>query len=159
MVHLYIRSLSCSSLAQLETVDLSLDKTVFIFFTSKQIIMNAFQIVDKDNNPVPINELDKQAAEFWDVELRSRSYACPTINNTNWYDSIGWKIANPGRYATGWTQVKMDLLRLHLEDVAYALVSHTKPLSYEEILNSWKPYFDLIDHWASLGYQPKQIVQ
>lgn len=120
--------------------------------------MNAFQILDKDNNPIPINELDKQAAEFWNVTFDAKWYASPTEMGTNWYDSIGFNIAYPGKFTGGWDGVKIELITTNLQFAALNLI-HKKPTATTivSIIDHYKPYFDLIDHWANQGYQPKQI--
>jgi len=119
--------------------------------------MNAFQIIDKDNNPIPINELDKQAAAFWDEELHPKQYASPK-GKGNWFDTLGWHIAQQhsshfyGRNT--WNAVKLSMFI----GLSYDIVEQTNPAAYTQAqINYLKPYYDLIDHWASLGYQPKQI--
>lgn len=39
--------------------------------------MNAFQILDKEGNPVNMGELDKEAAAFWGKEVDPKHYAVP----------------------------------------------------------------------------------
>lgn len=64
--------------------------------------MSAFQIKNKNNSAIPINELDKEIAEFWGVECMERAYATsPKLmeqnsrlgRTCNWYDTIGLSIA------------------------------------------------------------------
>lgn len=138
--------------------------------------MNSFQILDKENNPISINQLDKEAAEFWDVEIQSKSYACPPndfpegtsefYSNPNWYDTIGWQIAYQGNYTSGWNNVATAMFNCNLEGF---MINH-KNKEQVEILNNetlyaklqatikfYEPYIALINHWQSLGYTPKQI--
>ena len=121
--------------------------------------MNAFQILDKNNNPIPLSELDKQAAEFWNVKLDPKWYASPTEMGSNWYDSIGWNIANQGHYTSGWKNIKISLITTAMESAAYQILMKSKEdESIKSIMDWYKPYYDLIDYWESLGYQPKQII-
>jgi len=142
----------------------------------------SFQILDKDNNAVAINELDKQAAEFWGKEVDKESYASPAKRKEgestvqflrreiNWFDTIGYQIHSPNcTYTTGWDNVKASLWSIQSTGMYKDLFNEKQ---YEdEDGKSWtsldirlqvtkeflKPFFDLIDHWASLGYIPKQI--
>ena len=66
-----------------------------------------FKILDKDNNAIPINQLDKEIAELWGKECDPKHYAVPRkrdtypegrkgqfdyITQSNWFDTIGWRI-------------------------------------------------------------------
>lgn len=100
--------------------------------------MKKFQILDKDNNPISINELDKEAALFWRKQVNEESYATPyhktkfenvnnlegddlkramclhsfeyEFKNSNWYDVIGWNIAYMSNYSSGWHGVATTIL-------------------------------------------------
>jgi len=120
--------------------------------------MNAFQILDKNNNPIPLSELDKQAAEFWDVELHPKQYAAPD-GKCNWYDLLGWNIAqqdNSKFYGIDkWKTVKLSMFI----NMSYDLLDMENPADYTVAqINYIRPYYALIDYWESLGYQPKQII-
>lgn len=127
--------------------------------------MNAFQILDSNNKAISINELDKQACQVWNRELSDREYACPSDeSHLNWFDMIGFKIANQSNYHTlgTWTNVKhtihMSILERKITDSKTGELS----LSQEDIdfvRQYIKPYIDLINHWESLGYIPLQIIQ
>lgn len=120
--------------------------------------MNAFQILDKDNNPIPINILDESAAKFWNQPVHPKWYASPSDISTNWKDAIGWYIANPGDYTSGWNNVKISLITTTMQSVAYEiLLGKIEDKSIKSIIKRHQSYFDLIDYWADLGYQPKQI--
>lgn len=75
--------------------------------------MNAFQILDKDNNPISIGQLDKEVCELTGNEIDPKHY-CSLGNRkdypegfkgdmeyhgktSNWYDTIGWMIAYEGK--------------------------------------------------------------
>jgi len=152
--------------------------------------MNSFQILDKENNPVQLNELDKIAAEFWGKEVQKKSYASPYKKRKdesnfefsfresagNWFDVLGWAIANQGNYTSGWTNVIMYLTQdLHLKMFKdtkdgsvdlYGFVTKDGQMHLEDEVEEqiygflyWvKPYIALANHFNSLGYSPKQIV-
>jgi hypothetical protein len=142
--------------------------------------MSAFKIQNSLGEAITINELDKEAAEFWHKEVKERQYANPTppfsnIDNlegieltkakakhisyeqNNWFDTIGWHIANPKcNYTSGWDNIKCSILVLHLEEFGtLPLVDQMERLQFA---NEYvKPYFELIDHWKTKGYKPIQI--
>lgn len=118
-----------------------------------------FQIVNKDNQAIAINELDNEACLFWQFECDAKWYASPKDQWGNWFDMIGYKIHNPidPNYTTGWDNVKHNMLLV-------SVGSFYKYVGNEEEMNKnmagvhayLKPYFELIDHWQSKGYQPKR---
>ena len=122
----------------------------------------AFQIVDKEGKAVTLSELDKQAAEVWGVEVDEKHYAAPTkdemkVSGLNWYDTIGFRIANPNqRWATGWKNVLNELFITcmngcaELEDEEL----HWQIVAAKEFM---KPYKQLINYWRAKGYEPKQV--
>src|SRR5688572_29988867 len=83
----------------------------------------SFQILDKENNPIDINILDKEACELWDKTYDDKSYASPAKKKegesaidfmrrdmTNWYDIIGYQIHNPNtNYTSGWDNIKASI--------------------------------------------------
>ena len=99
--------------------------------------MNKFQILNKDGKALTMAELDKDAAEFWGKEVHPKHYANPfpdkvaderasfaermkienenALNNvSNWFDIIGWSVANQGNYTTGWQNVVHTMLAENL---------------------------------------------
>lgn len=138
----------------------------------------SFQILDSNNVPVVINALDIEAAEFWNKPVDKKQYANPrplTGNefddamacSTNWFDMIGYNIHKPEieGYGDSWIAVKMSMFQVcfnyDLYDYFGTQKDHKTVEAVEKriqlILNRHKPYFDLIDHWQSKGYKPKQI--
>ena len=160
--------------------------------------MNKFQILNKENIALTIAELDKEAAEFWGKEVHPEYYANPfpdkkiskdasysdairiecenaRNNASNWYDIIGWNIANQGDYTYGWQNVVHTMVtqtlgerlvrlnkdepiklaefvgsgEIHLEDVYEKKLYAT--------LNYFKPFVNLINHWMAKGYIPVKI--
>jgi len=141
--------------------------------------MNAFQILNKEGQPISMNILDQEAAEFWQVKHDAKYYASPTEkSSSNWYDIIGWNIARQGNWTSGWANVVTTLMAESLgrclfqadknspiklaEFVGTDFIIHLEDKVEEEIaanLNFYRPYINLINHWIEKGYTPKQIVE
>ena len=160
--------------------------------------MNKFQILDKDAKALTMAELDKEAAEFWGKEVHPKHYANPFPdkiaderasfaermkierenawnNNFNWFDIIGWNIANQGTYTYGWQNVVYTMVTQSLGECLVCL-NKDEPIklaefvgdteihlesSWEEklysIINYYKPFIDLINHWMAKGYMPVKV--
>lgn len=123
--------------------------------------MNAFQILNKDNQPISLGELDQQAGLFWNQELDPKYYAQPDGNPLgNWFDTIGWGIAHPGNklyYGLNtWEPIKQQMFEVHTPSMIN-LSPEAAGVTCCKLFRGLKPYFDLMDHWSSLGYTPKQI--
>lgn len=143
----------------------------------------SFQILNSNNEAISLGLLDQEAAAFWGKELKDRQYANPTPLFTNdanlqgieltramaryefsqwsnWFDMVGWNIHHPQtNYTTGWDNVKCSMWAVQ----AYSLYKHIfgdeehLKLHIEAAKAYLKPYFDLVDHWASKGYTPVQV--
>lgn len=131
-----------------------------------------FQIHDKDGNAVDINILDKEACDLWGTEIDNKhkgKYASPSdipevkaqyfapeykgrysgelsywIERQNWFDWIGWKIAQGN---TSWEALKEEVLepyRKHGEEMMEYI--KTEP-------RIWG-FIELIALWESKGYIP-----
>ena len=160
--------------------------------------MNKFQILDKDANALTMAELDKEAAEFWGKEIDPKHYANPfpkkvadenaslsekmrvkyenAMNDTfNWFDVIGWNIANQGTYTYGWQNVVHTMVTQTLGECLVSL-NKDEPIKLAEfvgdteihlesnwekelysIINYYKPFIDLINHWMAKGYMPVKV--
>ena len=160
--------------------------------------MNKFQILDKDANALTMAELDTEAAEFWGKEVHPTLYANTfpdkkiskdtpyseavrierenAMNNvSNWFDVIGWNIANQGTYTYGWHNVVHTMVTEKLGECLVSL-RENEPIkiaefvgdteihlesSWEEALystlNYYKPFIDLINHWMAKGYMPVKV--
>lgn len=131
-----------------------------------------FQIHNKDDQAINLNELDKEAAEFWGKTLDKASYAYPTKgpdHTGNWFDVIGYQIHNPEtNYTSGWNNIKASLWSVQSTSMYDKLFDEKKYVDNDKEFTSLdialmvtkeflKPYFDLIDHWESKGYKPVQI--
>jgi hypothetical protein len=126
-----------------------------------------FQVLDKTGNAIAINELDRQAAEFWGVEVHKKRYACPKgygERMTNWFDIVGFAITQQGNYTRGWKNVALYLLESLSERIIdfdkkgikfIEMDSYTKKV--ESILEFYKPFFELMTYWDECGYTPKKL--
>lgn len=118
----------------------------------------SFQILDLNNKPISINELDKQAAIFWNKEIHPKEYATPLVIpeglslrerlnfiNTNWFDKIGWIISY--NQCNSWEEVITNLFKFFEE----------KGCDRKEVLENCpeiEKHHALITHWWSLGHKP-----
>lgn len=160
--------------------------------------MNAFKILDKNGKALTMGKLDKEAAEFWGKEVHPKHYTNPfpdkvasedaplsekiriesknALNNaSNWFDVIGWNIANQGKYTFSWRNVAHTMLAENLgeclinlyedEQIKIAEFVGDKELHLADnweiklfhTLNYYKPFVDLINHWSAKGYVPVKI--
>lgn len=129
----------------------------------------SFQIKNKNGEALTINDLDQEAATFWNKETHPKNYANPIPNtgdefkdamncSFNWFDIIGWHIHNNKanfykRYdnTITWDGVKESML-LNAIDVL-----KDKSEKLDLIREAYKPMLELIDHWSGKGYIPEQI--
>lgn len=116
----------------------------------------SFQIL-KNNEPLPINQLDKEAAEFWNKKPHNKQYAhpydyptngsfkermnCSWMLSNNWFDFIGYNIHYS--QATTWDEVRESISNIFDGDINNLVV---------------KPHMELITHWEELEYVPKYVV-
>lgn len=155
--------------------------------------MNEFQILNAEGEAISINTLDQEAAKFWGKPLDSKSYASPAKQregegeyqfmsremSANWFDQLGYAIANQGNYTSGWQNVALYMLDCSnylleedkdtvklctfnvtaFDGVPLATADLSKYLAMGLIvkLEYAKPYVDLMNHWQAKGYTPKQI--
>ena len=120
-----------------------------------------FQILDSNNSPISINLLDKEAAELWGMAVDAKYYASPSDSDfvENWFDTIGSEIHNP----EAWNQSsnKWDCVKIGLYTISFkfgALLPEEEFLKkYRSMVKYYKPFFDLIDHWAAKGYTAKRV--
>ena len=162
--------------------------------------MNAFKILDKNGKALTMGELDKEAAEFWGKEVHPKHYANPfpdkatdegaslskkiriesenALNNaSNWFDVIGWNIANQGKYTFSWRNVAHTMLAENLGECLINLyedeqikiaefvggrelhLADSWEIKLFHALNYYKPFVDLINHWMAKGYIPVKVEQ
>lgn len=160
--------------------------------------MNSFRILNANGQALTMAELDKEAAEFWGKKVHPKHYANPFPNKKvsegasfaekmrieyenarnnacNWFDVIGWNIANQGTYTYGWQNVVHTMVTENLGECLVSL-RENEPIkiaefvgdteihlesSWEEALystlNYYKPFVDLINHWMAKGYTPVKV--
>lgn len=110
-----------------------------------------FQILDTEGNALSMGELDKEAAEFFGVPYSEKKYAKPNPIATDWYNLIGYTIANSSyKGRLSWDDVVGHILRT----VAFATDS------FDELHNcimAYKPHIELCYHWKSKGYTPVSL--
>lgn len=115
----------------------------------------AFQIKDKQNNPISINKIDEEVAEFWGQEVHPKAYACPLNDGQrtmNWFDVVGYSIHSGVKWTSGWEGIKCRLLSFHTDDLA--LKSEEDQIAALKSTNKYlKPYMELIDYFKTKGYQ------
>ena len=126
--------------------------------------MNAFKILDKDNNPIAINQLDKEVCEIVGNEISPKSYCLLGKREdyesewkyisgcSNWYDTIGWMIASENKSFQDILDYYAEVMKEFIGDVDEDGVVVTLEYIY--------PYHTkLLNSWIEKGYQPKQIIQ
>jgi hypothetical protein len=145
--------------------------------------MSAFRVNDANGEAVDMHILDKEAAEFWGKELKEKEYANPSpifVNTqnlegkelmmaeldhqfyrtaSNWFDTIGYQIANPRvkvNYGKDphWDNVRNDLWITQMS--GYYDIEDTDELCKKTIASKryLQPYLNLIKHWEDKGYVP-----
>ena len=115
-----------------------------------------FQILDKNGNPIYICELDKEAAKEWGKEDDNEYYAYPGKNFAdNWFDKIGWAIANTEHY-NNWSALRRRMLSWELY---WNIEDFNTDLNESRIkaITRLQPFFNLIYVWEKKGYTPKRI--
>lgn len=156
--------------------------------------MKKFQILNQDGVALTMSQLDEEAAAFWGKEVYPKNYANPfpvvqpksdslmdrieaeqtNVRNSslNWYDIVGYTIANQGNYTTGWNNVINSLIS---ENLGRAIIGEQFELPefiqigdelhlprriemrINAVLNYFKPFINLIKHWESKGYTPISV--
>jgi len=131
-------------------------------------LSNCFQVLDKEGNAVTLKSLDEDACALWNCPYDSKYYASPGEFKENWYDSVGWNIANPLKYYSGWEDVLAAMINIHMKSTVNSDIQSNKvvPLTaltlakkYKEVLKYLAPYIALINLWKGKGYTPKQIIE
>ena len=125
--------------------------------------MNAFQILDKDNNPISINTLDLEVCNITGNEQDSKWY-CPLGNRkdydserkflryaNNWYDTIGWMIAANNKSF-------QDILDYYADTMKEFIGQPDEDGSIITLEVIYPYHTKLLNSWIEKGYQPKQII-
>lgn len=107
----------------------------------------AFQILNREGVAITLNELDREVAEFWGVEVSDNYYASPVGYLIDWKGTIGWTISEISKERILWSDVIGILCG----------VASTNKVSFDGIMASietYKPYIELCLYWAKKGYKP-----
>lgn len=111
--------------------------------------MNAFQILNSNNIPISLGELDKEAAEFWNIDISDR-YVTPNQRTDSWFQSIGAVISQMSEGKHEWFDVIGKLCGI-------AAIGETSFLAILDAITYYEPYIDLCLYWNSKGYTPVTI--
>lgn len=121
-----------------------------------------FQIKNDKGIALSMNELDKEAAEFWGVPVHETNYAHPCNNSIgNWFDTIGFNIHRPGTYTSGWRNVIVTMYQMfssgYMIDDKQRNNVVIKPIEEQikritDINEFMSPYVGLVNHWIAKGY-------
>lgn len=112
-----------------------------------------FQILNSDNQPLTMEQLDKEVAEFWGVKYNDDEYARPFDNapiGTDWFNFVGYAIIRIKQNRIEWSDVIGELCKI-------AAIAES---SFDGVLDSiltYKPYIELCLYWKSKGYVPVSL--
>lgn len=125
----------------------------------------SFEIHNPTGNKISLSELNKEAAELWQVEYSPDYYMHPGLKShwtNSWYETIVWTINNPESTSSnwkGWDNIKASLWIVQAAKLFTMLLegttTHTNSRlqkEIESIREFLEPYYKLIDHWESKGY-------
>lgn len=130
-----------------------------------------YQIRFPNGERVPIETLNAEAANLWDVNTREfkGKYTFPKgdgvqirYNEDNsWHDMIGYAIIHPqlvgagGQMQQTWAQIKETLFnaQIHGGDI-WEKKCFELQMVVKLTVDYLEPYFELIDLWYSKGYIP-----
>ena len=137
--------------------------------------MNSFQILDRNNEPISINQLDQEAASFWGKEVDKKYYANPFkkkefVNSSNLEgeelkqakETFKLKnriLQNAYNWHTVLAKSIPNITNSNWECVTSSIIDEVekgeelKPIMAE----IYQPFLDLIKHWEKKGYTPKSI--
>ena len=123
-------------------------------------------------NPFPEEKVSEDAPLSEKIRIK---YENARNNACNQFDVIGWNIANQGNYTYGWQNVVHTMVTQTLGECLVRL-DKDKPIKLAEfvgddeihlesswekelysIINYYKPFIDLINHWMAKGYMPVKV--
>lgn len=64
----------------------------------------AFQLRDKGNNPISLVDIDEQIGEYFNEPIDPKKWT--RVHGWDWYNNLGWCIANKCQGKTSWKRVK-----------------------------------------------------
>lgn len=124
----------------------------------------AFQILDKNNNPIAINQLDEEICKLLNIDITPKKYAVFRSRDefsddlrgqieydtqTNWYDSLGWMIATGKNF--------QDIIEEYnnvFKDFLNKKDENGNVLTLEVIIPG---KMKVLNYWINSGYTPKSI--
>ena len=130
--------------------------------------MNAFKIVDQCNRAIPLDHIDRMACMFWNVQYDKKHYASPFgLNGSNWFDVIGWHIANQLCFTSGWNNVLVTMVSASLQWDLLPEVTERKSVelkpnekifdSITQSLEYLSPFIKFMNYLNEHGYKPIKI--
>lgn len=88
-----------------------------------------------------MTELDQQAQSFWQVKSNSK-YCCPKGHTVSWYDMF--EVALSHLNNPDWDDLIGGII---------ATLAAGTYFNLERILESARPYINLVDHWKHCKYK------
>lgn len=125
-----------------------------------------FQILDNENNPVTLEEIDRIACNVWKKEYSSKMYATPSKGRQNWYDCIGFAIATQTNWFSHGVNTWATVLHEIFMSVSISSIKEDKngELKIEQNNEDWKssynytePYKNLINEFIKRGFKPQKV--
>ena len=107
-----------------------------------------FQIINKEGNPLSMEELDKDAAEFFGVQYNEHQYAKPNPRSEDWCNVIGYIIVTYPRKG----DLTWEGLISRISFIS-AFAAHSSD-EYHRYIMGYKPHIELCYHWKTKGYTP-----
>lgn len=131
--------------------------------------MNGFQILDKNNKAIPMNILDAEVAELWGFKPEvnteyAKEYSrdhfekgtkgcLKYYRQSNWFDTIGWTIADEGLSLQG-------ILDKYADDFSkYIGKKDSKTGEVITLETIYPKRVLLINTWIAKGYKAKQVLE
>ena len=110
-----------------------------------------FQILNKDNTPLTMGELDKSASAFWEVKIEE-TYVSPKNMPwfCNWYEYIGGSINKLPKGTWDWSDIIGILC-------GTAAIGETDFKGTMDAIFFYEPFIELCLHWKSKGYTPVSL--
>ena len=107
-----------------------------------------FLILNEIGSALSMEELNKEAAEFFGVPYKEEEYAKPRGKSLNWCCAIGYSMTNlPHKGLLHWNDLVKQIIQMS--------VFYTN--SFEELITfiqTYRPYIELCYYWKSKGYTP-----
>lgn len=107
-----------------------------------------FQILNNNGQALTMDELNKEAAAFWNVEP-SDHYAAPIGFHwsSNWFQHVGRAIAQMPKGECEWADIIGYLCSI-------AAIGETSFLVVLDFIKCYAPFIKLCLYWKAKGYTP-----